>query len=705
VVDAETGEALVGAVLRVVELALSDVAHADGSLHFGPVPPGSWTVSASRLGYRTATRIVQVDPGETVDVELRLTPSPLSVDGITVTASSRLRRTSDALRPVAVLSARELNETLTGTLAGSLQGQPGVATASMGPATARPVIRGLGGDRVLILEDGERTGDLSAASGDHAVAVEPLNARQIEVVRGPAALLYGSNALGGVVNVVREDIPNQLPDHLAGRVTAEANTVNRGGALGGAVTGSLGTGMALRGEVSARTAGDLQTPSGALDNTDLETLTLSAGGSWIGDGAYAGGAYRYYRNHYGLPGGFVGAHPNGVRIEMRRHQGRARGEIREPLGGVESLEASATYTRYSHEEIESNGSVGTAFRTLTSTGEVQARVRPWGPLGRGTLGVRLQHEDHDFGGLLDTENTRRTSLGAYLVQEWQRGPFEVEGGLRYDRWWATPDRTRPDAEIGSIRDRSFGAVSGSVGVLTRLGGGVSLGASVSRAFRTPDVNELFSLGPHLAAYSFEVGNPALGEETGLGLDLVARVERSGIRAEVAVYRNDLSGYVFPRNTGELSVTGLPVYQFTGADALLAGAEGRAELQLLPTLALDAAASWVRGTLTDTDQPLPFIPPARGSVGIRWEDRSWLGSLGLRAAAEQDRVGEFETPTAGYAVVDASVGYRVVLGGRLHSFLLRGSNLLDQAYRDHLSRTKEIMPEAGRGVSLLYRVSF
>lgn len=705
VVAVDDGQPLPGTEVRLLELGLGELTHGDGTFHIEGVPPGTYTVQADRLGYAVEQREVTVTE-EGVEVRFELRPQALAIDPLVVTASGRVRTTGEAIRPVNVVSERELLRQLDGTLAASLDEEAGVTTTSMGPATAKPVIRGLSGDRVLILEDGERVADLSASSSDHATATDPLSARRIEVVRGPAALLYGSNALGGVVNVIREEVPRRVPDRLTGTGSLEGSSVNEGLAGGASARVGIGSEGVVRLEGSGRTFGDLATPGGDLENTDGKVLNLAGGASWVpGGGSYVGASYRFYDNEYGIPGGFVGAHEDGVRIDMRRNQIKGQGEWIGVGSFPSRLEVSGTFTDYAHRELESGGIVGTAFDRHTATAEVRLHHDELGPFSSGAAGVRYQWDDHRFGGGLDTEDTRRTTLGAYVLEELELGRVTLEGGARYDWGRTTPEREFVSSQIGAIRERDFGSFSGSVGTLVSLPADLTVGLNLSRAFRMPDIGELYSEGPHLAAYSFEVGNPELEEEVGTGLDLFLRLDRSEGRAEVALFQNRIDGYVFPRNTGRISRVQLPIYQFVGEDVLLQGVEASGEWGLSDRLVIDANGSWVRGELTATDEPVPFMPPLQGSSHLRYETPSWFLEGGVRAAAEQDRVGEFETPTAGYAVWDVSGGLRVSLGGQLHTVTLRLENLTDRTYRNHLSRTKEIMPQAGIDLRLLYRMSF
>lgn len=702
--DSDTGTPLAGATVTLIDARNSAVTHGDGSFHLVGIVPGHYSLRVERLGYASETIDVEV-AAETPIVLVRLEPRAIAVGGLVITGALTERDASETLRPVNVMSGQELQRRLEGTVAATLKAEPGVSATSMGPATARPVIRGMSGDRVLMLEDGTRVGDVSSSGSDHATALEPSSARRIEVVRGPAALLYGSNALGGVINVIRDEVPSSVPHHVTGSATAQTQSVSD--AFSGSASARIPVAehIPLRLEVNGRTSQDLATPIGALENTGADTWGVGAGSSWVDEWGHVGGAFRFYRNDYGIPGGFVGGHADGVRVEMRRSSSKLRTRVRDPFGPFESLEFDGAYTFYQHKEIEPPDVLGTIFQREVLSGDILARHGGLGPLSAGAVGVRTSWEDFGFGGSLFTPNSRRYTAAAYLFEEIDLDPVRLEAGLRYDWVRTDPLQEDPDSEIGDIRDRTFQSASGSVGLLYNPGAGFTLGASVARAFRTPDINELYSEGPHLAAYSFEIGNPSLGTEVGTGVDVFARFGSEKLSAEVTGFYNAISGYVYGVETGEISRVRLPIYQFRGNDALLTGFEGGLELQLVDGLQVNGTGSYVRGTLEDTEEPLPLIPPLNGRFGLEYERPDWFVGAEAEIAARQDRVAEFETPTDGYAVFHASAGIRRTIGGRLNVLTVSVENLTDEEYRNHLSRVKEIMPEAGRGVSLTYRVVF
>ena len=625
----------------------------------------------------------------------------IALPDVVVTAVLSPTAASEAIRPSAVFAGEELQRRLAATLAQTVETIPGVTVTSMGPGTSQPVIRGLGGDRILMLEDGQRVGDVVSSGPDHATAVTPSSAQRIDVVRGPSAILYGSNALGGVINVVREEIPRTVPARMTGFTSLQAHGATR--AIGGSsqVTVGVTDHIPLRVEVSKRQGGDLRTPIGRLEGTQTDVRSVAAGTSWVDDWGYAGGAFRYFANDYGIPGGFLGGHTNGVRTEQERAAGRFRSVIR-PGGGVEAIEVDAGYTWYRHHEMEPPDILGTLYEREIVSGEARARHAGWGPFASGAFGARVSWEDFGHGGALYTPNARRNTQALYVLEELELDPISLEVGLRYDRVDLEPDEEDASSDIGHIRARSFGAVSGSLGALLPVTGEFALGASVGRAFRTPDIHELYSEGPHLAANSFDVGNPSLDTETGLGVDVFGRITGQHLSAEATWFRNTIAGYVFPQATGELSRVRLPIYQFVGEDAELTGFEGVLGWSPPAGFRLEAAASYVRGTIRATDEPLPFMPPLQGRVSIGYSPVNWFVEAEARMAASQERTGRFEAPTDGYAILGVSGGVRFTLAGRQHVVTVHLENIGNTEYRRHLSRVKEIMPEAGRSLSVTYR---
>lgn len=713
VVDAATGEPLATVQVHVLELGRADLSHGDGEFHFDRLPEGRYTLSARRIGYAPAQLPVRVLGGDTTVVRVELQPSAIEVEGIVVTGSGRARDAADVFRPVTALGGQELNRQLGATVAATLAGEPGIQQRYNGPTASQPVIRGLGGDRVLVLEDGTRTGDVSSTSADHAVTIEPLTADRIEVVRGPAGLLYGSNALGGVVNVVREEVPRTRADRLIGTVSLQGESVNRGMTAGGVVHGSVGS-VALRGEASGRWAGDTHTPLGVLPSTEVRGYNAAAGASWVRDAGFVGAAVRDYALTYGVPGTFggqtiPGAHEGGVEIELRRTAVRAEAALPTGFGPFNAVEWTSGITRFWQNEMEPGGTIGSQFGQVTGTGNLLARhkhaageLRTEGAIGAWGLG-------RDFavsGSSTGSRAAGQVALAGFVYEELAWSPLRLQAGARYD-WTRISPHDRRAGAFGEASPREFGAFSGSLALLAEAAPGVALGASVARAFRTPSIEELYSNGPHLADYSYNVGNSTLEPEIGVGVDLFARVSVPRLHGEAAVFRNQLDGFIYYAPTGEMDprLGRFPVYRASQGDAVLEGAEGSVQWEAIRRVVLSGGASYVRGTLVDDGSPLPAMPPLHATLGARYDARGYFLSLGWEGAARQDRVGEFEGPTGGRSLWNAGAGVNWTTWGRLQTLTLQVENALNESWRDHLSRIRAVAPQPGRNVRLLYRVNF
>jgi iron complex outermembrane receptor protein len=564
---------------------------------------------------------------------------------------------------------------------------------------------------VLVLEDGNRSGDVATSSGDHAVSIDPASAERIEIVRGPAGLLYGSNALGGVINVIREDVPHTRPERTSGQASIQAESVNSGMSSSAEVHGAASD-IAWRAEVSGRFAGDTQTPLGALPSTDLSGYGAGLGASWVRPEGFAGLAVRDYQLTYGVPGTFQGqeipgAPEGGVTIDMRRISGLGSAAWLAGWGPFSSIALDGTWTWYKHQEIEPSGDIGTEIGQTSGSARLVARHHHTSGTTRreGALGLWAMGRDFSVTGSETGSRPAREYVGAVFGYEelgWNR--FQLQFGARYDHSRVTPLDTSP-GPLGEVFARNFGAVSGSVASIVDLGAGVSMGVSASRAFRTPSIEELFSDGPHLAEFSYNIGNPSLSPEIGLGTDAFIRYSSSRARGEVGIFRNGIHDFVHYLPTGEMDPeqNRYPVYQAGQTDAVLKGGEGTAEWEVLPSFVLRSTFSLVRGNRTDNGSPLPEIPPVQWSQSARYERPWWFASLEWHGGAAQKRVAENETPTDGYSLLDAGIGFRWSGWGGFHSVTVNASNLTDTVWRDHLSRIRAVAPQPGRNLRVVYHI--
>jgi len=706
--DADTSEPLGFATILIIETNRGVLAHENGRFIMGNLVVGTYTLRASRIGYEPIIVIATVSPGDTTFAEFRMTPTVYRSRMIEI-VGQRESNGSD-VDVDRVIGGRALRQQLSRTLAETLTNEPGMSQSTMGPAPARPVLRGLAGDRLLILEDGRSTGDLSSSSPDHALAIDPLNADRIEIIRGPAALMYSSNTLAGVINVVRGQIPTTLIHHYHGTVSLQGETVNSGLSAGANVYGSTGN-WAYKADASGRTAGNIQTPEGELKNTGMQTVHAALGTSYIRDWGLIGLSTNVLDSRYGIPGDFVGAHPKGVKINMQRFQADVRADLTPKTGLFRQIEHHVTYSYYFHEELEYSPQrqrhdlVGSDFiyqsvRMHSLWNHDEAAIFRRGQLGYSGGWARLT-----VGGYSFTPPTNETTIALYGFEDVHVGDWTIQASARFDVQSVIPDEER-NARIGRIRTRTFAEPSAAIRMTRTIGSGFEIGVNGMRTIRIPSVKELFSEGPHLPAYSYEVGNPDLQAERGWGGEVFVRSASDRYGIQFSAYANRIQNYLYPRNTGEFAVQRpLPIYQYTGDDVIMIGMEALTEWRLTQDLHISGTVSWVKGSIIDTGRPIPFVPPLSGKVNLDYSVKRLTLGAGLRAASKQDRLGEFEEPTDGYVVADLSAQAHLTAGRALHTISLKAENVTDRAYRMHLSRVKAIMPEPGRTVSVLYRVYF
>jgi len=706
--DAESGERIGWTTVFIEEINRSVSAHDDGSFHLYDLLPGTFTLKTFRVGYQDARFSVKITENDTTFLTIKLSSKPISTEGIIV-ESDKFDGVSRLKEPAVDVSGKKLRQSLGTTIAKTIETEPGIAQRTMGPAPARPVLRGLSGDRLLILEDGERTGDLSATSSDHAVVIEPISAERIEVIRGPAALLYGSNTLAGVINVSRGYVPSTLPHRISGTVSMQGETVNTGSAGGMSVVAPFSN-LAARLEGSYRLADDIRSPQNTLLNTNIETINAAAGLSYFPAWGYIGTSGSFYDSDYGIPPDPEGGHPDGVNIELERSHLETRSEIHPGIPWLYRIDLSHSYKRYKHAEFESNGQVGVRFGLVTHDATILTHFSQKGKLIHADIGLWGEVRDYASSGLNFTPASKEYSSAAFLYGEHDLGRFGFSASLRYDYKSVVPNIqkvvNRTDFNL-NIRNRDFSDLSAGLTTAYNLTGQFSFGTTLMRTFRAPGIEELFSEGPHLAAYSYEVGNSELGKETGFGTELFLDFKADMGKFHLALFRNDIQGYIFPKNTGRRSLrrADLFLYQYVGEHALMHGFEATLDWQLIDPLLLIGSLSYVKGDLVDLGEPIPRIPPLKGRTGLRFDVGSLSLESAIRFASRQKRYGEFETPTNGYVVADFSLQYFFNGIGMLHTLNFSIENALDTTYRQHLNRVKEIMPEPGRNVKLLYKTYF
>lgn len=732
-VTSAQGEPVAGATVLLAELRRRTTTGEDGGFRFDSVPPGQYLLEASSDPIGSTVEHVTVTAGDPVEVAMIL-DLLVHRDEIVVTASPDARSRYEIAQPTSVLNQEELARRLQPTLGETLNQEPGVTSTFFGQGASRPVIRGLGGDRIRVLEGGLGTGDASTTSPDHAVSIDPLSAERIEVLRGPATLLYGSSAIGGVVNVIDNRVPEQVPgEAIGGKVELRGGTVS-GERGGGASLDGGGGRFAWHVDLLKREADDYEIPgfaeskalreaeeedgedheqaSGVLPNSAVESESAGIGASYVGESGFIGLAVSGLNSLYGIPGGHHHHHEEGegeeeeeeeeeaVRVDLEQRRWDLRGGTTRPFAIFTGANLRFGASDYEHRELEGE-ETGTVFTNESWEGRVELLQRRVGALS-GSVGIQALNRDFAaVGEEAFVPPTETDTLAVFAFEELTRGDWRLQFGARYE----TQDVT---AEAG-IGDRSFDGVSSSVGLVWQPGtDGYSVGLSLARSTKLPNAEELFSNGPHLATNAFEIGDPDLEEETSLGLDLTLRKTTGRITGEVTLFNNRFGDFIYQRGTGE-EEDELPVFRFVQDDAEFYGAELEGVVQLLhgepQHLDLELGADFVRAELRRTGEPLPRIPAERFRLGLHYRDDRFDAQVEGMRVGEQDRVAEGETPTEGYTLVNATLGYRFFTSRAVFDVLLRGTNLTNEEARNHVSFLKDLVPMPGRDISLSLRTTF
>ncbi|WP_300391393.1 TonB-dependent receptor [Henriciella sp.] len=700
-----------------------------------------------------ATLIAGASPLALVHAQEADTPAedaPEKLSTVIVTGVGPSRDTDEMIGNATAVSREDIVQTLQASLGNTLDNQPGVSTTHFGQAASRPVLRGLGAERVLVLTNGIGVIDASAASPDHQVAGDGIDAEKIEILRGPAALAYGGQAIGGVVNVIDGLIAEKLPERaISGEAYGAVNSVNDGGDEGAVKTKFAAGPFVLSLSASGRDFGDYDIPDFAessalraaehaeggeeedghaeardtLENSFVETGSLAAGLSWVGDGAFAGVAVRRQESQYGLPG-HAGHHEEEdggeeaeaheeempfIDLEQTRIDLRAGADL--DSGPFTRIAGNVSMADYEHVEFEAPGEPGTRYESDGTEGRVEIGTDFAG--FEGALGVQALDKTLDAFGdeaFITKTDTRSTGLFAYQTREWDNG-FGIEGGLRYDT-----------TELDNVNAgaKTFDLVSGSFGLHQHWETGWFLGGQVSWTERAPNESELFADGAHLATSQYEVGNTGLEKERGLNLEGTLRWRgdrRFGVGANI--FRTEFDGFIY-LTPGTTTIDGvavdeveeLPVYLFSQQDASFTGGEIYADYELDDgPFGADwsgkASVDYVSAEL-DGGGNVPLIPPLTLNASL---DGDWgLVSAGasVTMAGDQDDPGEGERPTEGYTTLDLRTALDVSewgIGQQGTELFLEARNVTDEEVRYATSVLKDSVPAPGRNIRGGVRVVF
>ncbi len=617
-------------------------------------------------------------------------------------------------QPVDVLTGEELREKLASSLGETLAREPGVSASDFGQGASRPVIRGLGGARVRMLENGIGSLDASTVSADHAVGIEPIHAEQIEILRGPATLLYGSDAFAGLVNVVNGRLPvnDTAPTRFQGDVRYNSALGERTVAV--RADGRLDETLGVHFDALRRAADDYESGAGKVSNSHLSTDDLSLGMGWNGKQGYAAMSFGRFASTYGIPTISPSA---GIRPFINLDQDRVdiEGRIDAPMPGLESASLRIGYVDYEHTEFELPAQPGTRVTNDEWEGRTEFRHESVGRW-HGVFG--LHHRNRNFGAEGDEAYipaTKSNSTGVFLLEESDWGDWHIELGGRYEHVSTDP------SDLSGRERKQQDLVSISFGTLWEFAPDYGLGISVTRAQRAPATEELFANGPHLGTGTFEIGSPQLHEETAHNADLSLRKNAGYLTWNLNLFVNGISDFIFQEFT-DLNGDGSPDFvdeagsaggellrvQYRQTGALLYGIEAEARLEIfndgLGHLDAQLWGDWVRAQFRSGGN-LPRISPARIGASLDWSWNAWHADLVLINVFRQGKTAALESMTGGYVLLDLGLRRDLDWLGPETNVFLRGTNLLDETARRHTSFLKDRAPLPGRAIAVGISLSY
>ncbi|MEZ5398378.1 MAG: TonB-dependent receptor [Bryobacteraceae bacterium] len=705
-----TGEPLHHATITISRTGKTAETDDDGKYEIIGLPPGNYSVLVHLQSLSDESKTVTIQEGEaaTVDFSLRLSPMRTS---LTVTATEREQSTFESFQSVTTLDSIDLALRSKPSLGEVLENQPGVAKRSFGPGNGRPVIRGFDGDRVLVMQDGIPTSTLSSQSGDHGESIDASSLDRLEVVKGPATLLYGSNAIGGVVNAVTGHHLAHAHPHQGtrGYLTGFGGSAN--GHAGGAAGFDVGLGnWLLWGSGSAQRTGDYNTPEGRIDNSKTRLSNSSGGLAWFGAKTFFDLGYRYEEGKYGVPfaSEFEGHHEgeegeeeeaeeeeehSDIGLAFRRHNVRFGSGWKNLEGALPGFRLSLNYADWEHKELEGD-EVGTLFRNKQFTYRGVFQQRQQGILS-GSFGFQGSTRDYKTTGAEAlAPPVDQNNFAVFALEELDLEHFRLQFGGRVDNTRYNP--------LG-LDKRSFTGFSGAAGIYVPTWKGGAFVTNFTSSFRAPALEELYNEGPHVGTLTFEVGDPNLSRERSNGIDVSLRHQAQRVRGEVNFFYYDIRNFVYLAPTGEIE-DGLPEADYAQGDSRFTGMEAGVDFGLHESLWLNLGTDMVNARLKNGSH-LPRIPPLRGRVGVDYRKGGLSIRPELRLAMDQDNTFTNETRTAGYTVFNLNASYTIAQQHTAHIFGVDAFNLGDRLYRNHLSFIKDRAPEIGRGIRFTYTVRF
>ncbi len=726
------GYPVVGASVRLLELDRVERTGAHGEYRFADVARGTYRIFVAVPGYAAGSDTVRLTGAEAT-ASFDLKPTAIPLEEIVVSASPTARPADEQYQSAESKSRSDFDNGAGMSFAEKISDLPGVTVRGNGSAPSRPILRGLGDNEVVILENGLRMGDIATYDPAHATPIDALSIEQIDVVRGPAAILYGPNTIGGLVNMITNTVPTASDHPMSGTVAIEGNSVSNeySGYFNNVYTSGNSAFQVSAGE---HHSGDIGIPAGTytdpasgaqfdlnrIPSSDDKSSQGGLGYSYQGDFGMVGIGANHYEMNYGVPGvppnpDWINVPPTTSRISQQRNTVEFRSLFNTSSSWLQRVKVDASFNDYTHSEFPTaEDSTGVSdpqanhFHKTEFNAVLQLQQRPVGRL-TGTLGLWSDIQNLTIEGDQPLgPNSVTSDVAGYAYEEYRAGPnTRLQAGVRFDynAIQTNPYPQSTDSVFQTLDEsRQHNAVTASLGAVQEFTPELTGSFSVARSFRAPTVQELFANGLDAASGTYSVGSANLRPEAGLGVDASLKGDYGDAKFEFSPYLNFIDNYIYAFLRGD-TIQDFPVRQFASTRARLAGFEAAVTVQPAAHWALRASSDYVNAQDTQNNVPLPFIPPLRGLLRATYQDQAYTGMVEVRGAAAQNRLGDGDTPTAGYALLNLGAGKRIVLGGTVWEISVHCDNVFNTVYRDNLSVIKDFVPQPGRGFRLNYELLY
>ena len=705
-----TGQPLAGVSVQIVQLRRQVETDENGVYEFTNIPAGNYTVITHIEGFSDRTQSVRLGAGASQTLDFTASLTSLREE-VTVTATGEEQSVFESFQSVNSVGQTRLLEQASTSIGEVLEREAGVGKRSFGPGSSRPVIRGFDGDRVLVTQDGIRTGSLGSQSGDHGEPVDPLNLERIEIVKGPATLLYGSNAIGGVVNAVTTD-EDDAHEGFRGYFTALGGTNNRQrGASGNLEYGYKR--FLFNANAGTQREDDYRSPLGRIANSASRSANGEGSIGYFGEKGFLQGTYNVDRRRYGIPfaaffesGGEATADEENIDIKARTNNAKLRGGFHNLNSFVTRMNFAVNFTDYRHQELEGE-EVGTTFNNDTFSYRTMFEQKPFRMLsGRfGFEGFKRDYETIGEEALVEGK-VRQNMFSFFALEELQFNRLSFQFGGRVERNSYNP--VNPE-----LAKRDFTGFSGAAAVRYNVWKGGAFIANFTSAYRAPALEELYNFGAHIGTVSFEIGNQNLARERSNGAEFSFRQKINRFRFDGSFFYYNIGDFVYlaPQDAdgdGIIDIEdGLPVRAYLQDDSRFMGADVSLDYDVNKYLNVFFIGDIVKAEIKNGNVPLPRITPARARIGV---DLRYKG-LSLRPEGvfvgdkKADDIFPLETPTPGYGIFNVNGSFTVGRERHAHIIGFSGYNLTNRVYRNHLSFIKDLAPEMGRGFRASYTFRF